>query len=205
VETAEYLVSNAEVHCQATAARIGASAQSTANPSGVGCPTEDVVGTVLPPTTIGVPGVPPLPLFPFGISVTVEGYGLRAKAQRPLALAELAHVRISLPGGILLGLTGIRSMASTYVAGPDCQAGFTARSALAVQIANNGSLAGPFETPYVTDPMTIPLGIGDLHLNQQVIEGGTVIQRAVVLDLPGTDSDVVLGEARAGITCPSAP
>jgi hypothetical protein len=105
VETAEYLVSDATVHCQATAARIGAAAQSTANPSGVGCPTEEVVGTALPPTAITVPGVPPLPFLPYGISVGVEGHALRAKTQRPVALAEVAHVRISLPSGILLGLT----------------------------------------------------------------------------------------------------
>jgi hypothetical protein len=48
-------------------------------------------------------------------------------------------------------------------------------------------------------PLTINLVVGKLHLNQQVVVNGTLTQRAVFLDLPGTALDITIAEATAGI------
>ncbi|MGQ0618852.1 MAG: LamG-like jellyroll fold domain-containing protein [Panacagrimonas sp.] len=50
-------------------------------------------------------------------------------------------------------------------------------------------------------PLSVPLLIGGLYLNQTVISGNTVTQRALFLDLPGTLLDVVVGETTAGLGC----
>ncbi len=54
----------------------------------------------------------------------------------------------------------------------------------------------------VTDqPMTVPLLVGAIHLNQTVRTGNTITQTAVFIDLPGTALDVVLGQSKAGAVC----
>ena len=50
-------------------------------------------------------------------------------------------------------------------------------------------------------PVTIPLVIGAVHINHRVVQGSTITQRALFVDLPGTTLDVVLAESRAGIAC----
>jgi len=49
-------------------------------------------------------------------------------------------------------------------------------------------------------PLTVPLGVATLHLNETIHDGGRIIQRAVWLQSP--QGDVIIGEATTGATGP---
>jgi len=106
--------------------------------------------------------------------------------------ARVDYTRIStLLVNIELGV--IQSTASvTCVAGPD---GLTPRFSGSSHVASlkiNG-----IAVAVGSAPLTIPLVIGSLRLNSQVVDGGQIVQQAVVLDTLLTD--VVIAESKANI------
>ena len=104
------------------------------------------------------------------------------------ATATVARASVVV-AGISLDADAVSSSASAR-----CSDGSVARSGSTsiAKLRLNGAVVD------ARDPVSIPLGIGTLHLNQVSHEDGEVVARAVHLDLSGTANDVVIGESRAG-------
>jgi hypothetical protein len=119
---------------------------------------------------------------------TTRGAGLAA------ASATVDDAQVSLPGLLTLSVSGVHSEVRSQLR--SCTAADVAGSSHIASLTLNG------KTIVVGDkPLTIPLVVGSLSLNQQVRAGNTVTQRAVFLDLPGNLLDIAIGESTAGVVC----
>lgn len=110
------------------------------------------------------------------------------------AQSHVANATLNLLG-ISLKVTGLRSETDSTLVSCDKPAITGGQSYIADLILNGKR--------YVvgSQAVTIPLGIGALYLNQHVVAGNTVTQRALFLDLPGTALDISLGESVSGASC----
>ncbi|MDQ6526272.1 hypothetical protein RB608_21815 [Nocardioides sp. LHD-245] len=119
---------------------------------------------------------------------TTTGAGLAT------ATATVDNASVSLPGLVTLTVSGVHSEARSQLR--SCVAADVAGSSHLATLTLNG------KTIAVGDkPLTIPLVVGSLSINQQVRTGNTVTQRAVFLDLPGNLLDIAIGESTAGVVC----
>ncbi|MGQ0701041.1 MAG: DUF642 domain-containing protein [Panacagrimonas sp.] len=123
-------------------------------------------------------------------STSTRGFGLAA------ATAYIAKVDVVAVGLVTLSVTGVESEAKSQAVAGCGTAVLTGKSKIAAIKLNNIPLV-------VLDnvPVTVPLLVGGLYINQKVVSGSTITQRALFLDLPGTLLDVVIGETTAGIGC----
>jgi hypothetical protein len=111
------------------------------------------------------------------------------------AQANVANAAISLLG-LTITVAGLRSQAGSQLLSCTSPAVLHGDSYIAQLTLNGKALT------VLDKPITIPLlGLGNLYLNQTVVVGNTITQRALFLDLPGTALDVVLGESFAGESC----
>jgi uncharacterized repeat protein (TIGR01451 family) len=119
---------------------------------------------------------------------TVAGVGSNS------ASADIATVALTVPG-LSLGATAVHSEARSAVGTSCSDIAVSGSSRLATLVING--------TPRAVgdQPLTIPLLIGAVYVNQRVVQGSTITQRALFVDLPGTALDLVLAESRAGIAC----
>jgi hypothetical protein len=125
------------------------------------------------------------------LGTTVSGPGTAS------ATASVAKATIGIPAaGLALEVHGVHTSAASRLSSCAAPAALTSSSRIQ-KVTLNGKpiLVGEGA------PITIPLIIGALHLNQRIEAGGTVIRRAVFLDLPGTALDVVIAESKAGASC----
>ena len=120
---------------------------------------------------------------------STRGFGVAA------ATANVANASVTVLGIVSLQVNGIDSQAKSQAAG-GCGMTTASGSSLIAGLKLNG-----VNINVGTKPLTIPLVVGALYLNQTVVSGSKVSQRALFLDLPGTLLDVVLGEAVADVGC----
>jgi streptogramin lyase len=112
-----------------------------------------------------------------------------ADGDRATAGASLERATISVLGVVSIAAEGLVTTAEARCEGGAIETSGTARAA---SVVVNGVRID------VSRPVTIPLLIGALHLNQVDRQDGEVVSRALFLDLPGSALDVVLAESRAG-------
>lgn len=147
----------------------------------------------LPPAVGGLLGA----LLPAG-SIGFNADGVRGVSYREIdraaADSDTARVTVNLPG-IRLDISGIRTEASATL-GAGC-----ARTLAGFSRIGQVKLNGLPLFSGTTAPVSLPLGIATLHLNQRVVEGDTITFRGVFLDLAGTATDLVVSESIAGISC----
>ncbi len=133
---------------------------------------------------------------------TVSATAVQAHAVKGVGSASadalVAAAGIKVPSLALnIQVTGVRTDASSKLTSCSAPAQLSGNSTIASLKINGLSVT-------VGDqPLTIPLVVGALHLNQKVVSGNTITRRALFLDLPGTALDVVIGESTAGATCGS--
>lgn len=103
--------------------------------------------------------------------------------------------------GLFLVASGVSSNASSSLpvtgCGPARTYGSSTVGTVAVFVYKGPTIFGESTSA----PVSIPLGGGMLHLNQKIVSGNSITQRAIFFDLPGTLSDVVIGETTADINC----
>ena len=134
------------------------------------------------------------PLLPSTISTgvlagtTTSGPGLAA------ATATVDSAKVSLPGVLELSVSAVDSRVRSQLR--SCTSADVTGASHIASLTLNGK-----KITVGDQPVTIPLVVGNLYLNQQVRSGNTIIQRAVYLDLPGTLLDIAIAEATAGATC----
>lgn len=196
-----YYGAHATYTCAANLARIGSAAIGSGDPTPATCPTTNV--QVLDSTRTLAPVVPPLfgGVFPSvilaggswssgprGGDANLAGVGLYNQATRQsIEISAITSSAFATPiGGACTG----RLDGESSVDGLSIVNGFSS-----IDLGALG-LLGP-----ITQPVTIPLVVGTLYLNQHLEVGHTLLQRAVFLDLPGNAADVALGETKAGLVC----
>jgi hypothetical protein len=99
--------------------------------------------------------------------------------------------------GLNLAVTGVQTTATATLPATGCgPTSLAGTSIVASAVLNGGVLV------VGSKPVSIPLlGLGGVYLNQRVIQGNVITQRAVFVDLPGTALDVTVAESKAAITC----
>lgn len=129
------------------------------------------------------------------IGTEVHGTSTR-EARAAAATADIAGLTLGAPG-LSLKASGLHSEVRSQV-GASCEETSTSGASHVTRLELNGRtyLLG-------SEPRTIPLGIGEVRINDQVVDGATITQRAIYVDLPGTALDVAVAESRAGLTCAS--
>jgi hypothetical protein len=141
----------------------------------------------------------PLTALTSTLKATAVAGSTTAGPNSAAAESHIAAVSINLPTlGLSIAATGIRTTASASVtptAGA-CLPTVAGTSHIANLVVNGAPIT-------VGDqPFSVALpGLGGLHVNQQVVTGGTVVERALFLDLPGTALDIVIAESKAGVAC----
>lgn len=138
----------------------------------------------------------PLSFLSSGIRITAASSTTEITPGLAASESHIAAVTIHLPMlGLQIALAGIHSSARAQLLNGCAPATQTSLSHVGT-LAINGQ-------PIVvgSGPLEVPLLVGSLHLNQEVVAGNNIVRRALSLDLPGTALDVVLGETIAGVHC----
>ncbi|MGQ0618478.1 MAG: DUF642 domain-containing protein [Panacagrimonas sp.] len=142
-------------------------------------------------------GDPPSLLSPLASSVkatVITGTSTRsfgvAAAKTNVAKADIVAVAL-----VTVSAVGVESEATSQAVSGCAVVTKTGKSKIASLKVNGLTVV------VGSAPLSVPLLVGGLYLNQTVITGNTVTQRALFLDLPGTLLDVVLGETVAGLGC----
>jgi hypothetical protein len=112
-----------------------------------------------------------------------------ADGDRATASATTDRATISVLGVVSIAAENLASSAEARCEGGTVR---TSGTATAARVRVNGIPVS------VSGPITIPLVVGALHLNQVQRTGNEVVSRALFLDLPGTGLDIVLAESRVG-------
>jgi hypothetical protein len=185
--------------CRATALRVGASSTVVANPAGAPCSSDVVTGAAY--------GTPP-PLRPVDLGYAVDAAALFAETVMPIGephsdiSAEVGYLRLYGLVFYSIDLSGARAEIddprSFDPAGRCTTDDLHPRSSITFAATRNITFIQPPPLVEISTPLTIPLVVGTLHLNQTVVSGGLVTQRAAFLDLPGTANDVAVAEVTAG-------
>lgn len=110
--------------------------------------------------------------------------------------ADVADATVTLPG-LTLSVKGVHTEAKSTISATSCtDTSVSGLSRIATLVINGKQ--------YVIgdQPISIPIpGVGGVYVNQRVVSGSLIIQRAVFVDLPGTALDVVVAESKARMTC----
>lgn len=156
------------------------------------CATRDAV-TIKANAPLG--SVAPSLLLNTGVTANViEGHTVRTKPATFAARADVADATVNILGTVNLKVTGVHSTATSKLL--SCStAQLTGTSTVGTLVVNG--------VPIVVGdlPLSIPLVVGALHINQKVTTATGITMRAVFLDLPGTALDVVIGESSASPRC----
>jgi len=122
---------------------------------------------------------------------TGRGLGDRVSGE---AGADLADLRLTL-GKLVITADAVRSYASV-----SCMTGNAVPQLQGHSVLVNLRFDGK-PPPVGDDPVAIPLlGIGVLHLNEQIVWNGVLTQRALWLTGPLLGEGVVIGESKVGAT-----
>ena len=197
-DSARYRVVPLDVSCRARTAVLLGSPIGDANPPATPCVPStpqpiDVQSSITTPNALLKVLVATLraKAVVASTNVTPASTGTPATVS---AVAALASLEIGHP---LLGLSvraaGLHAEATARVDGTCDAPSVLAGSSTIATLTVNG-----VARPIGSAPSTIDLGIGKLHLNQQAVVDGTLTQRTLFLDLPGTILDVIVGEVTVG-------
>ena len=200
-DSARYRVVPLDVSCRARTAVLLGSPIGNANPPATPCVPStpqpiDVQSSITTPNALLKVLVATLraKAVVASTNVTPASTGTPATVS---AVAALASLEIGHP---LLGLSvraaGLHAEATARVDGTCDAPSVLAGSSTIATLTVNG-----VARPIGSAPSTIDLGIGKLHLNQQAVVDGTLTQRTLFLDLPGTILDVIVGEVTVGTRC----
>lgn len=167
----------------------------TSNARETPCATEDdaELNVYVPITGSG-------PANLFASTVQATAIYSRTTSAPGLAAAEatVASAAVRIPSLALnLAVTAVKTDAKSVLSNCSSPAALSGSSKLG-SLKLNG-------LPIVvgTQPLSVPLIVGGLYINQNSVSGNTVTRRAVFLDLPGSLLDVVIAESKAGATCGS--
>jgi hypothetical protein len=98
-------------------------------------------------------------------------------------------------GTLVISAKGVHSEVMAGV-GPRCDGATAAAKSRIATLVINGK---PY---YVGEaPMVIPLVVGTVYVNTRIVSGSSAHAWTVIVDLPGTALDVVLGESKARVAC----
>jgi hypothetical protein len=139
---------------------------------------------------------PPIPLLGVAgnfVQIGVLTGDTQAGAGSAAAQAQVANVKISLLGQTIVA-TGLTSSASSTLSACSTPAALSGRSSIASLTINNKPVLN------LGQPISIPLLIGSLNLNERTVTGSTISQSALHLDVAGL-VDLRLGQSLAGATC----
>lgn len=140
-----------------------------------------------------------LPLLQAGVKVQVATGFTTKSATSAHGESNVASVTISVPAlGLTIKAMALHSEASASVGATCGSAALSSLSRLATLQINGLTI------PVTTAPITIPLVVGSLSINQLQSTGSSITRRVLNLDLPGNLLDVVVGESKAGIACQPA-
>ena len=198
-KTATYRVVTTAGVCRGLPVQVLNLMPATANPAAVPCVTASKtllkLSESLPPT--GIAGLLGALLNPFLkntltsdniIGTSTNASGLAA------ATATVDSTRVQLPGLVDLQVTGVQTKVQSKLT--SCSSADVTSSSKIASLTLNGK-----KITVGTQPITVPLLIGALYINQEVRIGTAVSRSAVFLDLPGTLLDVKVAEATAGVVC----
>lgn len=171
--------------CRGTALRLLGLDAATANPAEAPCETD--AATVLEVHET------------LGLLNTVDVSALEGDTQDGQGTADaqagVDSAAVSIVGVVNLATTEVYAEASASLEGT-CESATLSGDSMIASLTLNGQ-----KIDVGSQPLTIPLVVGALHLNHTEVSGNTVTQRALFLDLPGQTLDVVIAEAKAGIAC----
>jgi uncharacterized repeat protein (TIGR01451 family) len=143
---------------------------------------------------------PSFPLLGLISVLRASAVGSNTLANPRLAAAEshVAAAVVNLPFlGLNLAVTGVQTTATATMPPGTCGAPTLAGTSIVASLVLNGSVLVVGK-----NPVSIPLlGLGGVYLNQRVVQGNTITQRAVFVDLPGTTLDITIAESKAAISC----
>jgi uncharacterized repeat protein (TIGR01451 family) len=143
---------------------------------------------------------PSFPLLGLISVLKASAVGSSTLANPRLAAAEshVAAAVVNLPFlGLNLAVTGVQTTATATMPAGTCGAPTLAGTSIVASVVLNGAVLVVGK-----NPVSIPLlGLGGVYLNQRVIQGNTITQRAVFVDLPGTTLDITIAESKAAISC----
>ncbi len=193
--TSTYQVVSVTSLCKGTAASVLGINLGQANPPTTPCAndTETLIGQN---QFIGNPLPWPFSQFNPVLRLGVVSSTTESTPGKAVAESSIASAAINLPFlGLNIALAGIHSSARSQLLGGCGPATVHSLSRVGTLIINGAPIL------VADSPVSIPLIVGTLHLNQQVRVGNNIVRRAVSLDLPGTALDVVLGETIVGVHC----
>lgn len=188
--------------CKGTALRIGASEGVVANPPFIPCVTD---AEQLANTTV-----------PLGSGNALQVILLESRTQsNPNPTAEGTRPFLGHGGGAQSGVAGVGLKLGTLTLTTGA-----IRSRVNVVCLTHAPPLGPGSPPVMTvqpsdvffvkvnntqlavsQPVVLPiLGVGTLYLNRTIRTGDSLTRRAIELDRPGTQPDIVIAEARVGFT-----
>jgi hypothetical protein len=141
---------------------------------------------------------PPAGLFTANVKVDALNAASTNGATAAHGESSIAKVTISVPLlGISIQATGLHSESTASLEGTCAATALSSISRLATLSINGIPLVVGDQS------LTIPLVVGSLRINELASTGSSITRRVLDLDLPGTALDVVLGESRAGVVCPT--
>lgn len=194
-QTVSYKVVPVVGPCQGTGLRL---LNTSFGQSGVAdpCKTGDQT-TVRATANIG-PKPPPGKTWAAVIADVIDGHTVRTQPATFSARADVTDVTVTVPSVVTLKVTGVHTTAASTLT--SCSsAQLTGTSTVATLVLNGKTIK------VGTAPLTIPLAVGTLYLNQRVTTATGITERAVFLDLPGTALDVVVAESTVAPRCGTLP
>jgi hypothetical protein len=190
-QTVSYKVVPVVGSCQATGLQLLDLVFGNSGPADP-CATGDGV-TVKANAPLGA--LAPSLLLNTGVQANViEGHTVRTKPATFAAHADIADTSVNILGTVNLKVTGVHTTASSTLT--SCSTAQLTGTSSVGTLSLNG-----LPITVGSTPLTIPLVIGTLYLNQRVVTATGITERAVFLDLPGTALDVVIGASSVAPRC----
>lgn len=190
-KTVTYQVVTVAGVCRGTALSLLGIGLGVANPKATPCATAN--DKVLNANVVITPAIPLLGVAASQVSTGVLTAATQSGAGSAAAQASVASVKISILGQTIEA-TGLTSSASSVLSSCGTPAAVSGTSSIASLKVNNKPVAN------LNQPISVPLIIGSLGLNERAVSGSTITQSALHLNVAGL-VDLALGQSVAGATC----
>ncbi|RNL62013.1 hypothetical protein EFK50_09300 [Nocardioides marmoriginsengisoli] len=177
--------------CRGTALSLLGIGLGVANGKTTPCAT--ATDKVLSAKVVITPGIPLLGVAASSVETGVLTAATQSGPGSAKAQAEVAGVKIVILGQTIEA-TGLSSSASSVLSSCGTPAALAGASTIASLKVNNKPIAN------VNQPISVPLIVGSLGLNERGVVGSTITQSALHLNVLGL-VDLALGQSVAGATC----
>jgi hypothetical protein len=192
VKTVSYRIVPVVGVCRGTPLSLLGLSLNTANPATSPCATANP--KPISANVVITPAIPLLGIAANQVSVTaIQGTTKSAPAGGAQAGASVADVTISLLGTTIKA-TGLTSSAVSQLTSCSAPATLTGISSIASLTINGKPVVN------LNQPVSVPLLIGSLGLNERAVSGNTITQSALHLNVAGL-VDLAIGQSVAGVTC----